>query len=114
MYWSAGVETARPEQILRGQGESLRDLMKVCARVPYYRAAFDAVGVSPHEILELADLAAVPFFGKDQLRELQPLPGTTPFISVAAPLASVPKVPLVRLIDAIPPPKAVPLAPLAR
>lgn len=71
-YWSAGTETASAEQIARGQRDSLRRLMERCANVPHYRAALAAVGLRPADVREIADLAAVPFFDKAQLRDLQP------------------------------------------
>jgi phenylacetate-CoA ligase len=40
--------------------------------VPHYRAAFDAVGVHPDDITELADVAKLPFTTKSDLRENYP------------------------------------------
>jgi phenylacetate-CoA ligase len=71
-YWSAETETARPGELARAQREALRLLMERCSRVPYYRAALDAAGVRPGDVQDPADLAAVPFFDKAQLRNLQP------------------------------------------
>jgi phenylacetate-CoA ligase len=56
----------------RVQGESLRRLLARCARVPHYRAALESAGVRAEDIRDVGDLAAVPFFDKAQLRDLQP------------------------------------------
>jgi phenylacetate-CoA ligase len=71
-YWSPEQETAGPEEIARWQRESLRRLMTRCARVPHYRAALDSAGLSATDVRDVDDLAAVPFFDKAQLRDLQP------------------------------------------
>ncbi len=39
---------------------------------PHYRAAFDAAGVRPGDLAELADLARFPFTTKDNLRRAYP------------------------------------------
>src|SRR6195952_2565027 len=41
-------------------------------QVPHYRAAFDAVGVHPDDINDLADLATLPFTTKADLRANYP------------------------------------------
>jgi len=71
-YWSAEAETASADEIARRQRESLPPLMERCANVPHYRAALAAAGVRPGDVRDPADLAAVPFFDKAQLRDLQP------------------------------------------
>ena len=40
--------------------------------VPHYRAAFDAAGVRPDDLTELADLARFPFTAKADLRDNYP------------------------------------------
>jgi len=42
------------------------------ANVPHYRAAFDAAGVHPDDVRELADLARFPFTAKADLRDNYP------------------------------------------
>ena len=51
----------------------LRDtLERSYANVPHYRAAFDAAGVAPDDLRDLADLAKFPFLTKAQLRDTYP------------------------------------------
>ena len=49
-----------------------RTLEHAHARVPLYRAKFDAAGVKPEHLHSLADLARFPFTTKDDLRESYP------------------------------------------
>jgi phenylacetate-CoA ligase len=47
-------------------------LQRAYARVPHYRAKFDAAGVRPDDLKSLADLAKFPFTCKDDLRQTYP------------------------------------------
>ena len=47
-------------------------LRRAYERVPHYRQKFDAGGVHPDDLRELADLAKFPFTTKDDLRENYP------------------------------------------
>ena len=49
-----------------------RSLVHAYARVPHYRAAFDASGVRPDDLRTLADLAKFPFTTKQDLRANYP------------------------------------------
>jgi phenylacetate-CoA ligase len=71
-YWSPDAESAGPDEIMRLQRESLPLLMERCARVPHYRTALESAGIGLRDVRDPADLAAVPFFDKAQLRHLQP------------------------------------------
>ncbi|MEL0088503.1 MAG: phenylacetate--CoA ligase, partial [Halieaceae bacterium] len=55
------------------QLERLRQtLAHVYSNSPVYRAKFDAAGVSPEDLTDLADLSKFPFTVKDDLREHYP------------------------------------------
>jgi phenylacetate-CoA ligase len=47
-------------------------LARAYANVPHYQQAFDAAGVHPQDVHSLADLAAVPFTTKEDLRQNYP------------------------------------------
>jgi phenylacetate-CoA ligase len=71
-YWSEEIESADPEEIARIQAASLRQLLDRCDRVPHYREELAAVGISAVDVRAVEDLAAVPFFDKTTLRDMQP------------------------------------------
>jgi phenylacetate-CoA ligase len=63
-----GVDELRALQL-----ERLRTTLRVAyENVPHYRRAFDAAGVHPDDVRELADLARFPTTGKAELRENYP------------------------------------------
>ncbi len=64
----ASVDELRELQLTRLQWS----LRHAYANVPHYRAAFDAAGVHPDDVSELADLAKFPFTDKQDLRENYP------------------------------------------
>ncbi|WP_340538919.1 phenylacetate--CoA ligase PaaK [Nocardioides sp. GXZ039] len=67
------IETASTDELRALQTERLRWTMRhAYEHVPHYRATFDAAGVSPGDIVELADLAKLPFTTKADLRENYP------------------------------------------
>ena len=67
------IETASRDEIAALQLERLKwSLGHAYANVAHYRRAFDAARVRPEELRSLADLAAFPFLGKDDLREHYP------------------------------------------
>jgi phenylacetate-CoA ligase len=55
------------------QRERLQNtIRRAYERVPCYRAAFNSIGLSPHDFVELDDLARFPFTSKDTLRDNYP------------------------------------------
>ncbi len=67
------VEIAPREQLAALQLERMRwSLQHAYDHVPHYRAAFDAAGVTPGDLRELADLARFPFTTKANLRDNYP------------------------------------------
>ena len=81
------VETASRDELAALQLERLRwSLAHAYERVPHYRAAFDAAGVAPGDLRELADLRHFPFLTKDDLR------ATYPFGMLAVPREQVRRV----------------------
>jgi len=77
-------EFASRDELQRLQLDRLRaTLARAHERVPHYRAKFDAAGVRPEELRDLADLAQFPFTTKDDLR------ANYPFGMFAVPLRKV-------------------------
>ena len=67
------IEIAPREQLAALQLERLRwSLAHAYANVPHYRSAFDAAGVEPGDLTELADLRHFPFTTKADLRANYP------------------------------------------
>ena len=67
------IERASRDELAALQLDRLRRLLThAYARVPHYRARFDAAGVHPDDLRELADLRRFPFTVKDDLREHYP------------------------------------------
>ena len=81
------VETASRAELRALQLERLKwSLRHAYENVPQYRAKFDAAGVHPDDLKELADLAKFPFTTKHDLRE------TYPYGMFAVPLREVVRV----------------------
>ena len=67
------IERASRDELAQLQLERMRrSLAHAYARVPHYRAAFDAAGVRPDDLRTLADLANFPFTTKQDLRANYP------------------------------------------
>ncbi|MEH3085610.1 MAG: phenylacetate--CoA ligase [Xylophilus ampelinus] len=67
------IETASRDEIAALQLERLRaSLRHAYENVPHYRRAFDARGVHPEDLRQLADLAKFPFTTKADLRDNYP------------------------------------------
>jgi phenylacetate-CoA ligase len=67
------LERASRDELTAVQLERLRAVLRHAYRdVPLYRARFEAAGVHPDDVRELADLARFPFTVKDDLREHYP------------------------------------------
>ena len=67
------IETASVDELRGLQRERLRwTVAHAYLNVPHYRAAFDAVGVHPDDVGDLADLPRLPFTTKADLRENYP------------------------------------------
>jgi phenylacetate-CoA ligase len=67
------IERASRDEIAALQLGRLRaTLRRAYDNVPHYRAAFDAAGVGPGDLRELADLASFPFLTKADLRDNYP------------------------------------------
>ena len=67
------IEKASVDELRALQLERLRwSVAHAYANVPHYRAAFDAAGVHPDDVRDLADLARLPFTTKGDLREQYP------------------------------------------
>jgi len=78
------IEIASRDEIAALQLERLKwSLRHAYDNVPFYRQAFDAVGVHPDDVTDLADLAKVPFTTKADLR------ANYPFGMFAVPRAQV-------------------------
>jgi phenylacetate-CoA ligase len=67
------IETASRDEITALQLQRLKaTLQRAYANVPHYRQAFDAKGVHPDDLKQLADLAKFPFTVKKDLRDNYP------------------------------------------
>ncbi|MFC9789399.1 phenylacetate--CoA ligase PaaK [Rhodococcus sp. NPDC127528] len=67
------IEFASRDEISALQTERLRwSLQHAYDNVPFYRRSFDAAGVHPQDLRELADLAKFPFTAKADLRDNYP------------------------------------------
>src|SRR5205814_6947326 len=67
------IEKAGVDELRALQRERLRSTLKhAYENVPHYRKAFDAAGVHPGDLKELADLAKFPFTTKQDLRANYP------------------------------------------
>ncbi|WP_148611902.1 phenylacetate--CoA ligase PaaK [Nocardioides rubriscoriae] len=67
------VETCSVDELRALQTERLRwSVRHAYDHVPHYRAAWDAAGVHPDDVRELADLARLPFTTKADLRDNYP------------------------------------------
>ncbi len=67
------IETASRDEVAALQLERLQwTLRHAYENVPFYRSSFDALQVHPHDVRELADLAKLPFTGKQDLRANYP------------------------------------------
>src|ERR1700710_3048004 len=67
------IETASRDEILALQLQRLRwTLQHAYDHVPHYRKAFDAKGVHPSDLKQLADIARFPFTVKKDLRDNYP------------------------------------------
>jgi len=73
MIWN---EQRECEDLETRRKRQLADLKELCFRlydrVPFYRARFDAAGLTPADIRQLSDLSRIPFTTKDELRETYP------------------------------------------
>ena len=68
------IETASRDEIVALQLQRLKaTLQRVYDKVPHYRQAFDAKGVHPTDLRQLADLARFPFTVKKDLRDNYPV-----------------------------------------
>jgi phenylacetate-CoA ligase len=67
------VERASVDELRVLQLERLKaTLTRAYERVPFYRRAFDAAGVHPHDVRDLEDLARFPFLMKQHFRQEYP------------------------------------------
>ena len=67
------IETASADELRALQLRRLRwTLRHAYDNVPHYRASFDAAGLHPDDIKDLADLAKLPFTSKADLRQNYP------------------------------------------
>ena len=73
MIWNPAAETMPRSDLAALQRARLSELVaRVCARVPFYREAFDRAGVRPEQIRSLDDLRRLPFTRKSDLRDYYP------------------------------------------
>jgi phenylacetate-CoA ligase len=72
MLWSENEALSR-KKLEELQLERLKHIVKyVYERVPFYKNAFDRIGLSPNDIKSLEDIEKIPFTTKEDLRENYP------------------------------------------
>ena len=72
-YWNEEIECMPREKLRVLQEERLRETVsRVYENVPFYRNAFDKIGLKPDDIKSLDDLKKLPFTNKDDLRDNYP------------------------------------------
>jgi phenylacetate-CoA ligase len=87
MIWNQEMETAPREKLEALQLSRLQaQVARVYEKVPFYRQAFDAVGIKPADVHTLADLMRLPFTRKADFRD------NYPFGLVAVPMDDVVRV----------------------
>ena len=73
MYWEPESECMGREELEQLQLERLQStLNRVYAHVPFYRKAFDTIGIAPEDVRSLSDLAKLPYTTKQILRDNYP------------------------------------------
>jgi len=73
MIWDKKWECTSRQTVRDVQLARLKETVeRVYERVPYYRKAFDNLGISPEDIRTLADIRKLPFTTKDALRDNYP------------------------------------------
>src|ERR1700728_181772 len=81
------IEQASRDGLRDLQLERLKKTLQAAyERVPHYKKKFDAAGVHPADLKELADLAKFPFTAKDDLRQ------NYPFGMFAVPMSEIVRV----------------------
>jgi phenylacetate-CoA ligase len=72
-FWDEKFETMPYEEMAKFQLEKLKNtLSRVYERTPFYRKAFDALGIKPGDVSKLEDLSKFPFTVKTDLRDEYP------------------------------------------
>jgi phenylacetate-CoA ligase len=73
MIWNTDYETLPRDELRALQGRRLGSLVDALyRRVPFYRTKMDAMGVKPHHIQGIEDVARLPFTTKDEMRDVYP------------------------------------------
>jgi phenylacetate-CoA ligase len=73
MIWNTDYETLPRAELARLQTRRLGSLVDTLnRRVPFYRKKMDALGVKPHDIQGIGDIARLPFTTKDEMRDVYP------------------------------------------
>ena len=71
-YWNEALETMPHTELEKLQLERHKEMVAFAyANAPYYKRSFDAAGVKPEDIQNLADLAKFPFIDKKTQRDTQ-------------------------------------------
>lgn len=67
-FWNPEMELLPREEIEALQLRRLREVLRRCARSPFYRDLFREASFDPEKVTSLADLKVLPFTDKDTLR----------------------------------------------
>lgn len=72
-YYNKQIETLPLPEMRKLQNSRLKDMLqRIYRHVPFYRASFDARGISPEDIRGVEDLYLLPFTKKTDLRDHYP------------------------------------------
>ena len=73
-FWNEQAETMSADELAAVQLVRLKaTVARVWANSAFYRARMDALGITPHDVQSLGDLAKLPFLAKDDFRETYPM-----------------------------------------
>jgi len=73
MYWNEAKECMNREELQALQLERLQQMVtRIYHNVPFYRDAFQKLGIEPEDIKSLEDLSKLPFTTKQDLRDNYP------------------------------------------
>ncbi len=68
MYWDTAIETLDPIRLQELQLLRLRETLHRALKSPFYRERLTEAGVTPADLVSLADIQKIPFTTKDDLR----------------------------------------------
>jgi len=71
--WNEKIETMDTKKLRLQQSKSLKKLVELVYKVPFYKQKMDELNVNPNDIKSIEDIVKLPFTTKHDLREVYPL-----------------------------------------